>query len=118
MRNLRLLIIASATICVLALGAFALINRPAVPVPGDDDIIIKGGSLEVDCGKNHGGDCFGGNSNMSKPKHKHSSGKIVKIVVMKSDGTTVLGTFTKHNDFNDGKPIVVITYRDPKPDDN
>ena len=115
MRHLRLLIIAIATICVLALGAFALVNRPAVPVtPADDDIIIKGGSLEVDCGKNHGADCFGGTG--SKPKHK-KSGKIVKIVVTKSDGT-VLGTYTKHNDFQDGKPIVVITYREPKPEDN
>lgn len=116
MRHLRLLIIAIATICVLALGAFALVNRPQVPVPGDDDIIIKGGSLEVDCGKNHGEDCFGGNDNRNKPKHR-KSGKIVRIVVMKSNGD-LLGTFTKKTDFKDGKPIIVITYREPKPEDN
>jgi hypothetical protein len=115
MRHLRLLIIAIATICVLALGAFALVNRPATPVPpGDDDIIIKGGSLDIDCGKNQGADCFGGTG--SKPKHK-KSGKIVKIVVMNSNGDP-LGTFTKKNDFKDGKPIIVITYREPKPEDN
>ena len=115
MRNLRFLIVALATICVLALGAFALVNRPTPPpAPADDDIIIKGGSLEIDCGKNQGADCFGGSG--SKPKHK-KSGKIVKIVVMNSNGDT-LGTFTKKKDFNDGKPIVVITYREPKPEDN
>jgi hypothetical protein len=118
MRHLRLLIIAIATLCVMALGAFALVNRPVPPItPGDDEIIIKGGSLEIDCGKNHGADCFGGNSNVNKPKHKSTSGKIVKIVVMTSNGT-VLKTFTKKDDFNDGKPMVVITYRDPKPEDH
>jgi len=118
MRNLRFLIIALAAICVLALGAFALVNRPTPAVaPGDDDIIIKGGSLEIDCGKNHGNDCFGGNDNRTKPKHKKTSGKIVKIVVMQSDGT-ILKTFTKKDDFHDGKPMVSITYRDPKPEDN
>jgi len=101
----------------MALGAFALVNRPAVPVvPADDDIIIKGGSLEIDCGKNQGEDCFGGNDNRNKPKHR-KSGKIVKIVVMKSNGDA-LGTFTKRNDFHDGKPMIVITYREPKTDDN
>lgn len=117
MRHLRLLIIALATISVLALGAFALVNRPAVPItPADDDIIIKGGSLEIDCGKNQGDDCFGGNDNRNKPKHR-KGGKIVKIVVMKSDGT-VLGSYTKKYDFHDGRPMVVITYREPRPDEN
>ncbi len=117
MRHLRLLIIAIATICVLALGAFALVNSPAVPIPpADDEIIIKGGSLEIDCGRNQGEDCFGGNDNRNKPKHR-KGGKIVKIVVMKSNGD-VLQTFTKRNDFRDGKPIIAITYREPRPDDN
>ena len=115
MRQLRLLIIAIATICVLAFGAFALVNfRP--PAPGADDIIIKGGSLEIECGANEGADCFGGNDANNKPKHK-KSGKIVKIVVTDSTGA-VLGTFTKKDNFKDGKPIVVITYREPKPEDN
>ena len=75
MRHLRLLIIAIATICVLALGAFALVNRPAIPAPADDDIIIKGGSLEIDCGKNQGKDCLGDpdvTTGKYKPKHKKS----------------------------------------------
>ena len=117
MRHLRLVIIALATICVLALAAFGLVNRPPQIIPGDDDIIIKGGSLDVDCGRNHGKDCFGGNENQNKPKHKNSSAKIVRIVVQKSNGD-VLGLFTKKNHFPDGKPAVIITYRDPTPEDN
>jgi len=117
MRHLRLLIIAIATICVLALGTFALVNSPAVPIaPADDEIIIKGGSLEIDCGRNHGEDCMGGNDNRNKPKHR-KGGKIVRIVVKKSNGDT-LGTFTKRRDFTDGKPSIEITYRDPRPEDN
>jgi hypothetical protein len=116
MTQLRRLIIALAAICVLALAAFALVNRPMVPVVSDDDIIIKGGSLEIDCGKNHGEDCMGGNDNRNKPKHR-KPGKIVKVVVMESNGNA-LGTFTKKKDFKDGKPMIVITYREPKPEDN
>ncbi|HWN10170.1 MAG TPA: hypothetical protein VNO50_13040 [Pyrinomonadaceae bacterium] len=116
MRHLRFMIIALAAVCVLALGVSALvIQSPELP-PADDDIIIKGGSLEINCGKNHGEDCMGGNDNRYKPRHK-KSGKIVRIVVKKSNGE-VLGTFTKRKDFGDGKPSVVITYREPKSEDN
>jgi len=114
MHHLRLLIIALAAICVLALAAFALVSSP--PVPGDDEIIIKGASLEIDCGRNHGEDCMGGNDNRNKPKHR-KGGKIVRIVVKKSNGDT-LGTFTKKKDFTDGKPSIEITYREPRPEDN
>ncbi len=116
MYHLRLMIIALAAICVLGLGVSALVNQTPEQAPADDDIIIKGGSLDIDCGKNHGEDCMGGNENKYKPKHK-KPGKIVRIVVKKSNGD-VLGTFTKKNDFTDGKPMVVITYREPKPEDN
>ncbi|HYN24694.1 MAG TPA: hypothetical protein VES69_06565 [Pyrinomonadaceae bacterium] len=116
MRHLRLLIIAIATIFVLALAAFALVNRPDPAADADDEIIIKGGSLEIDCGRNHGEDCMGGNDNRNKPKHR-KGGKIVRIVVKKSNGDT-LGTFTKKRDFTDGKPSIEITYREPRPEDN
>ena len=81
MRKLRLLIIAIAAIFVMALGAFALINRPQVQAPADDDIIIKGGSLEIECGKNHGKDCLGGNENKTKYKHKQDTKHITNIVI-------------------------------------
>ena len=117
MRQLRLLIMAIAAICVLALGTFALISRPEpAPVPLDDEIIIKGGSLEIDCGRNHGEDCMGGNDNRNKPRHR-KSGKIVTVIIKKSNGD-VLGTFTKKDHFRDGKPSIEITYREPRPEDN
>ena len=118
MRNLRLMIIAFAAICVLALATFAIVNGPTpqAPAPAEDDIIIKGGSLDVDCGSNHGADCFGGNTNTAKPKHKNRDAKIVQIILKKSDGTSI-GTFTKKDHFQDGKPQIQITYRIPKPQD-
>ncbi len=116
MRHLRLLITALATICVLALGTFALVNRPQPGAPLDDEIIIKGGSLEINCGRNQGEDCFGGNDNRNKPKHR-KGGKIVKIVI-KNSNEDILQTFTKREHFRDGKPSIVITYREPRSDDN
>lgn len=115
MSHLRLLIIALATICVLALAAFALVTGPDPLLPGDDDIIIKGGSLEVDCGKNHGKDCFGSNSNSRKPKHKKTTGTITKIVVKDLNspaGTPALldQAFDRTN-----KPEITITYLELPP---
>lgn len=108
MRHLRLLIIAIATICVLALGALALVNRPAIPAPADDDIIIKGGSLEIDCGKNQGKDCFGDPTpGKVKPKHKDSKKHILRVVVRDSDGGQLANnTFDK-----DHQPTITITYK-------
>ena len=80
MHYLRLLIIVIATICVLALGVLALVTGPS-QLPGDDVIIIKGGSLEITCGKNHGKDCLGTNDNKGKYKHKKSNAHITRIVV-------------------------------------
>ena len=111
MHYLRLLIIAIAFICVLALAAVALVNGPdPQEAPADDDIIIKGGSLEIDCGKKHGKDCFGGNSNGKKPKHKKTNGTITKIVVTdlnSAPGTPALldRSFDRTN-----KPQIAITY--------
>lgn len=107
MRQLRLLIIAIATICVLALGAFALVNRTALP--GGDDIIIKGGSLEIQCGVNLGTDCLGANDNTGKYKAKQQLKHVTKVVVKDSSGLTVfdssaLPTFGS-------KPEIDITYK-------
>jgi hypothetical protein len=108
MRHLRLLIIAITTICVLALGAFALANRPVVPVPADDDIIIKGGSLEIQCGKNHNTDCLGTNDNMGKYKHKQSGKHVTKIIIRRSDGVEV---FNSEITQVGNKPEIAITYK-------
>jgi hypothetical protein len=108
MRHLRLLIIAVATICVLAFGTFAFFNRPTPQAPADDDIIIKGGSLEVDCGKNHGKDCFGDASpGKVKPKHKDANKHIMQVVVRDSGG----GQLSNNNFDKDHQPTITITYK-------
>lgn len=108
MNQLRRLVIAFAAICVLALVAFALVNRPTVPVVSDDDIIIKGGSLEIDCGKNHGKDCFGDSSpGKVKPKHKDVNKHIMQVVVRDSGG----GQLANNNFDKDHQPTITITYK-------
>ena len=108
MHKLRRLIIALAAICVLALAAFALVNRTPVPAPSDDDIIIKGGSLEIDCGKNHGKDCFGDSSpGKVKPKHKDVNKHIMQVVVRDSGG----GQLANNNFDKDHQPTITITYK-------
>lgn len=105
MRNLRLVVIALATICALALGVFALVNRP-VPVPADD-IIIKGGSLEIQCGSNHGTDCLGTPDATGMYKHKKDKSHIMQIVVKDKTGTTLYSSaFDK-----DHQPEIDITYK-------
>jgi hypothetical protein len=81
MRTLRLLIIAIAAICVFALGAFALVNQDPSPADPGDDIIIKGGSLEIQCGTKHGNDCLGANDNKGKYRAKKTNFHITNIVV-------------------------------------
>jgi hypothetical protein len=107
MRQLRLLVIAIATICVLALGVFALVNRSAPA--GGDDIIIKGGSLEIQCGANLGTDCLGSNDNTGKYKAKQSTKHISKVVVKDSNGMTVFDSSALPTFGN--KPEIDITYK-------
>ena len=109
MRQLRLLIIAIATICVLALGVFALVNQSKPdPDPGDD-IIIKGGSLEIQCGANQGADCLGTNDNVGKYKHKQSGKHITKVVVNDSSGVKVFDSSILPTFGN--KPTITLTYK-------
>lgn len=105
MRHLRLLIIALAAICVMGLGAFAFVNTSD---GGDDDIIIKGGSIEIQCGKNHYNDCLGTNDSYGHYKHKQSGKHITKIVVKRSDGTVV---FNSDLTPVGQKPEIAITYK-------
>jgi hypothetical protein len=105
MRNFRLLIIALATICVLALGVFALVSPGQAP--GDDVIIIKGGSLEIQCGKNHGLDCLGTHDSKGKYKHKKSGAHITQVEVKDSTGASV---FSSPFDATH-QPQIEITYK-------
>lgn len=115
MRHLRLLITAFATICILALGAFALVNTPAHPLgAGDDEIIIKGGSLEIQCGKNHKNDnagCLGlDDGTTGKYKHKQADKHITRIVVKNTGGTPLFDSDTPYINLG-AKPEIVITYK-------
>lgn len=109
MRHLRLLVIALTTIFVLALGVFALVSRP-VQAPEDDVIIIKGGSLEIQCGKNHGTKCLGSNDNKGKYKNQDTTKHILKVVVEPLNGNANSAFFTRDFD-NTNQPQIEITYR-------
>jgi len=111
MRNFRLLITLFATICMLALGAYALASRP--PQAPGDDIIIKGGSLTIECVNAANKNCLGAFDATTKQyKHKNGNGKIEQIVVMDSSGKPLPnGTFTRTADFPDGKPQISIAYK-------
>jgi hypothetical protein len=104
MRNFRLIFVALATICVVAFGVFAIVNRP--PESGDDVIIIKGGSLEIQCGKNHGLDCLGTPDANGKYKAKKNAAHIMQIDVKDSSGVLLTKTFTASN-----QPTIEITYK-------
>jgi hypothetical protein len=108
MRHLRLLIIAVVAIGVIALSAFAVVNRTSVNLGGEDDIIIKGGSLEIQCGSNHTTDCLGTNDSYGKYKHKQSGKHITKVVIKRADGIVV---FNSDLTPVGPKPEIVITYK-------
>lgn len=108
MRQLRLLIIAGATIFVLALGVFALVNQQEPMDPGDD-IIIKGGSIEIQCGKNHKKDCLGvPDAKTGKYKRAGQDDRhIMKVVVRDSYGAEL----SSSNFEKDKQPTIVVTYK-------
>lgn len=103
MNKLRRLAIAITTICVLALATYALVNPP-VQDPADD-IIIKGGSLEIQC--KGGTDCLGPSDGHGKYKHKKDKNHILKVTVTDKDGGTLYsGSFDKTN-----QPVIDVTFR-------
>lgn len=81
MRKLRFLIVAVATTCVLALGVIALATQLGGGGDPADDIIIKGGSLEIQCGTKHGTDCLGTADSKGKYRAKKSTFHITNIVI-------------------------------------
>lgn len=84
MRNLALRLTLLAAICLLALGVYALANRPP-QIPGDD-IIIKGGSMNINCGANHGKDCFSHTTGTYLYTHKKANAHITHVSVTDSAG--------------------------------
>jgi hypothetical protein len=107
MRKVNLLLIAVAAICVLALAAFAVANR-ASQDPGDDVIIIKGGSLEIQCPPNQDKACLG-LADITTGKYRHTKGgaHIMKIVVKDNDGRQLFSrTFTTGQ-----PPSIEVTYK-------
>jgi len=107
MNRFRLLVLAITAILALALGVFALV----LPQDrGDDVIIIKGGSLTIQCGNANNANCLPYDGKTKEYKHKKTTGKIEQIVVKDSAGA-VLGTFTQTEHFTDGKPSIEVTYK-------
>ncbi len=112
MHRLRLMIIAAATICVLALGAFALVNRQAPPPPGDD-IIIKGGSIELQCGGNHPKDCLG-LPDLTTGKYKKAgidNKHIMKVSVRLANSNSNSAPMFSANFNANSQPMIIINYR-------
>ena len=94
---------------VLALGLLVYAARSAsrfVPQDGDP-IIVKGGSLSVQCPANDL--CLVFNPTTLKYEHKDKLKKITKIVV-KDENNNVLFSATSAS-FPNGKPSVEITYK-------
>jgi hypothetical protein len=90
MHYTRLLIIVMATILALALGVFALVRHNAPQ--GGDPIIIKGGSLTIQCPASDtasGPQCFAFDAATGKYGHKDKARKIDKIVVKDSAGAVL-----------------------------
>ena len=108
MNRIRVIVMAVAVICVLTLGVFGLVRTQTNP--GDDVIIIKGGSLTIQCGNANNTNCLPYDSSAKLYKHKKSTGKVEQIVVKDSSGT-VLGTYNRDPNFPDGKPIIEVTYK-------
>ena len=110
MHRLWLFIVAATMIIILALGVFALVENRTTS--GGDVIIIKGGSLTIQCPDNI--DCLEAKGD-GKYDHKDNKDttkdkKITEIVVKDDDGK-VLGTFTRSEKFPNGKPSIEITYK-------
>jgi len=101
-------IIAVLACSVLALTARSLPPQPQLVTAGDGDpIILKGGSLTIQCPLNE--QCFNFNTSTKKFEHKTPSKKIAKIVV-KDEAGNVLFSATSPS-FPNGRPSVEITYK-------
>ncbi len=116
MRPVRILLFVVVTVFVVALAAFAIVGGPQLVAPADDDIIIKGGSLEVECGKNHKTDnagCLALDDGLNgRFKHKQSGKHITRVVVKNTSGTTVFNSDSLNSNLALGqRPRIELTYK-------
>ncbi|MGE0884104.1 MAG: hypothetical protein AB7P14_11210 [Blastocatellales bacterium] len=107
MRNLRFLIIALVCVFVLALGVYALAGKPATTSTADDPIIVKGGSLTVQCPEND--ECLGRASN-GKYTHTKGTGKINRIIVKGTNGNVLYDSGETNTQLG-GRPEIEIYYK-------
>jgi hypothetical protein len=115
MNQLRKFAIVVATISVLALGVFALArkNPAAIHPQGGDVIIIKGGSLSIQCPEATP-ECFAFDGATKKYNHKGDAKmKVTQVVVRDSKGDEVFNS-NQSKSFGD-KPEIDITYKAPAP---
>jgi len=102
---MRRLLLSVAAICLLALAAVALARRP--PLEPGDDIIIKGGSMSIQCGTNHGKDCFSHTAGTYTYTHKKSSAHITQVTVTDSTGASLYsGSFDPA-----AQPTIAVTFK-------
>ena len=72
-----------------------------------DPIILKGGSLTIQCPKDE--NCLRFNTATKKLEHKESTKKIQRIII-KDESGNVIANVSKVN-FPNGKPTVEIYYK-------
>ncbi len=108
MRSFRLIIVTLATVLALALGVFGLIHRPGqTTVAPGDDIIIKGGSMEIQCGANHGKDCLQHTAGSYTYTHTKGNAHITGVVVKDDTGAVLYSSsFVPAH-----QPTVAVTFK-------
>lgn len=108
MRRSSKLMLGMAMTVVLALGVLGFTARSASTVPQEppdgDPIILKGGSLTIECPKKD--DCLPFNSSTKKHEHKEKGKKIQRIIVKDENGN-IVANVSKVN-FPNGKPTIEI----------
>ncbi len=88
MRNFYVRIMAIAAMLAVAFGVYAFARRPQAVAPGDD-IIIKGGSMTIQCGANHNKDCLSHTSGTYVYTHKKTGAHITNITVKDYTGAVL-----------------------------
>src|SRR5258708_15273919 len=108
MRSFRLIIVTLATVLALALGVFGLIHRPGqTTVAPGDDIIIKGGSMEIQCGANHGKDCLSHTAGTYGYTHTKKTAHITEVVVKDYAGSVLYSSSFDPTH----QPTVAVTFK-------